>query len=328
MRPPEFWQKPHSAPGIRARMLAPLAAIAARLTARRVARPADITPDVPVICIGNINMGGTGKTPVTIALAERLMQRGQKVSVVTRGHGGSEAGPLRVDPRQHTADMVGDEALLHAAFTTTIVARNRAEGVQAVTDAEVILMDDGHQNPSVAKSLSVVVVDAAKGFGNGRVFPAGPLREPVVAGLARADLLISVGATSDQMRFAENWGDVITIPHVTARLEPLATGMDWAGLRVVAFAGIGDPARFFATLDDLGAERAESLALDDHQQISDALFKRLLARAEALGAQLVCTEKDAVRLSAEARSQVLSVPVRLVVTDWSELDSKLADLDL
>jgi len=328
MRPPEFWQKPHNAPGMRARMLAPLAAITAWLTSRRVARPPEITPDIPVICIGNINMGGTGKTPVTIALAERLMQRGHKVCVVTRGHGGSEAGPLRVDPRQHTADMVGDEALLHAAFATTIVARNRAEGVQAVTDAEVILMDDGHQNPSVKKSLSVVVVDAAKGFGNGRVFPAGPLREPVAAGLARTDLLISVGAASDQMRFAENWGDTITIPLVTARLEPLETGMDWAGLRVVAFAGIGDPARFFATLDDLGADRAESLALDDHQQISDALFKRLLARAEALGAQLVCTEKDAVRLSAEARSQVLSVPVRLVVADWTELDSKLADLDL
>lgn len=328
MRPPEFWQNPPGAPGLRARMLAPLAAFATQMTARRVARQAEVVPPVPVICIGNINLGGTGKTPVTIALAEKLSGRGHRVCIVTRGHGGSEAGPLRVDPHLHSANEVGDEALLHAAFAPTIVARDRAAGVRAVTGADVILLDDGHQNPAVAKALSLVIVDAARGFGNGRVFPAGPLREPVTSGLARADLLLSVGAAEPQDEFSRLWGHAIACPHVTGRLEPLATGMDWSGQRVVAFAGIGDPARFFATLDGLGADRAESLALDDHRPISDTLFKRLAARANALGAQLVCTEKDAVRLSADARVQVLTVPVRLVVDDWSELDSKLAALDL
>ena len=157
MRPPEFWQNPPGAPGLRARMLAPLAAFATQMTARRVARQAEVVPPVPVICIGNINLGGTGKTPVTIALAEKLSGRGHRVCIVTRGHGGSEAGPLRVDPHRHSADEVGDEALLHAAFAPTIVARDRAAGVRAVTGADVILLDDGHQNPAVAKALTLVV---------------------------------------------------------------------------------------------------------------------------------------------------------------------------
>jgi tetraacyldisaccharide 4'-kinase len=330
MRPPEFWNADPAHPGVLARVLGPAAALTAHATARRVARAPKMQPDIPVICVGNLNIGGTGKTPAVIALGARLSAAGHGVHVVTRGHGGSEAGPLQVDPLRHSAALVGDEALLHAAFAPTWVARDRAAGVQAAQDAGagVVLMDDGHQNPDVAKSLSLIVVDAARGFGNGRVFPAGPLREPVAVGLARADLLLSMGDAGAQSKFSNLWASAISVPLLTGQLNPLATGMDWTDLRVFAFAGIGDPPRFFATLDALGASRVESIALDDHQPLSGALFTRLEGQAKALGAQLVCTEKDAVRLSVAERARVLTVPVRLAVDDWAQLDAALARLGL
>jgi tetraacyldisaccharide 4'-kinase len=331
MRPPAFWFTPPSRPGPAARALAPLAAAYAAATARRLARGRPLRLPVPVICVGNINAGGTGKTPTVAALAQRLAARGIAVHILTRGHGGSDPGPLRVDDRRHDAARTGDEALLHAAFAPTWVARDRAAGATAAlaAGAQAILIDDGHQNPALHKDLSLVVVDAARGFGNGRVLPAGPLREPPATGLARADMLLSLGDGPAQAQFRGLWGPVIgALPHLTGRLVPLPTGMDWAGRRLFAVAGIGDPDKFFATLRGLGADLAGCVALDDHQPIPPALLARLSAQARALGAQIVTTEKDAVRLPAPDRAQVLTLPVRLQPDDWAPLDAALTLLGL
>jgi tetraacyldisaccharide 4'-kinase len=331
MRPPAFWFTPPGRPAPAARALAPLAAAYAAATARRIARARPLHLPVPVICIGNLNAGGTGKTPAVIALAQRLAARGIEVHIVTRGHGGRLAGPVRVDPRRHAAAETGDEALLHAAFAPTWVARDRAAGAQAAhqAGARAILLDDGHQNPALAKALSIVVVDAARGFGNGRVLPAGPLREPVATGLARADLLLSLGDAAAQARFRAAWGHVIgDLPHLTGALAPLPTGLSWAGRRVLAFAGIGDPDKFFATLRGLGANLVRTVPLGDHQPVPPALLARLEAEARHQGAELVTTEKDAVRLAPADRGRVLTLPVRLELDDWTALDAALSRLGL
>ena len=328
MRPPAFWFAPPDRPGLAPRLLAPLAALFAVATARRVSG-AGLRLPVPVICVGNINAGGTGKTPTTIALAQRLAARGIAAHVVSRGYGGTLEGPVRVDERTHGADEVGDEPLLLATFAPTWVAKDRATGARAAVaaGAQAILLDDGFQNPALAKNLSLVVVDATVGFGNGRVMPAGPLREPVAAGLRRADAVLSIGGPQAQTRFRSAWGPALgAVPHLTASLKPLPTGMDWKGTPVIAFAGIGHPEKFFATLRAEGADVLRALPLADHQRLEPALLTRLAAEAKLRGAQLVTTEKDAVRLPAAFRRSVLAFPVRLTFDDTAALDALLDGL--
>ncbi|SES28257.1 lipid-A-disaccharide kinase [Tranquillimonas rosea] len=327
MRTPAFW---YAKPGWKSRALSPLGSIYARATARRLRRGHSLAAAVPVICVGNINAGGTGKTPTAIALLQRLAERGTAAHVVTRGHGGREVGPVRVDPKVHDAGDVGDEPLLLAAFAPVWVARDRAAGVAAAiaSGAPAVVMDDGFQNPAVAKDLSIVVVDAQTGFGNGRVLPAGPLREPAAAGLARADIVLTLGPQAAQKAFTTEWGRLIRCPRVIGTLAPLRTGMPWDGVRVLAFAGIGRPEKFFDTLRTLGAEIIHAEPLSDHQPLTSALMTRLEADARHHIAQLVTTEKDAVRLPPAFRQKVLTVPVRLELDDWAPLDAKLSGLGL
>jgi len=330
MRSPRFWDNPPDRPGAAARILTPLSWIWAAATRRRLMTGEGARLDVPVICVGNLTVGGTGKTPAVIALCDRLRGRGRAPIVISRGHGGSLTGPVRVDATRHTAGDVGDEPLLLAAFGPVWVGRDRAASARAaVADgADVLVMDDGFQNPALAKELSIIVVDARHGFGNGRVMPAGPLREPVAEGLARADLTLALGDEASRGKLPADWPALSALPMLGGTLEPLPTGMVWRGLRAVAFAGIGRPEKFFATLRDLGAEVVAGHGFADHAPFDPRVLARLATEAKTAGAQLVTTEKDAVRLPPAFLRDVLVLPVRLVLEDWAPLDAAFDRLGL
>ena len=320
MRAPDFWRRR----GVLSTILLPAAlAYSAGAQARRAqARPARVA--APVICVGNLVAGGAGKTPTAIAIAERLAGRGQAVHFLTRGYGGSERGPLRVELGRHDAGAVGDEALLLAPRAPTWVARDRAAGANAAigAGATIIVMDDGFQNPSLAKDLSILAIDGGYGFGNGRVMPAGPLREPIAGGLARADAALLIG--EDETDIAPALAD--TLPLLRARLAPTEEARTLAGRRVLAFAGIGRPDKFFATLAEMGCEIVEAVPYPDHHPYRPEEIMRLCEMASEADAAPVTTEKDAARLPPDARLMVRTVAVELIWDDEDAIDALLFEL--
>jgi tetraacyldisaccharide 4'-kinase len=320
MRTPEFWDDaPGAGANILAGLLAPVGAAldAAGRVRRALAHP--YRAAVPVICVGNLVVGGAGKTPVVLALIEVLRQAGVSPHVVMRGYGGRVAGPAQVDPAIHNADAVGDEALLAAAQAPTWVARDRAAGVRAAAaGAGAVLLDDGFQNPSVVKDLSLLVVDAAYGFGNGRLLPAGPLRERIEAGLARADAIVLLDGDPIPNALAG-----ATCPILRATLAPVK-GERFAGKRVVAFAGIGRPEKLFATLRRLGADLVAERAFPDHHRFSDGEIAALHAAAERERALLVTTAKDAARLRPDVRTGIAILEIRIDWRDEPALNALLA----
>jgi tetraacyldisaccharide 4'-kinase len=262
-----------------------------------------------------------------LARVGRLIAMGHTPHVVSKGYKGQLTGPVLVDPAKHTADDVGDEPLLLAAFASTWVAKDRTAGAKAAahSGADVIVLDDGLQNPSLAKDLTILVADTHMGFGNGCVFPSGPLREPVDAASKKSDVLLTIGPQDDAHKtLVKNWPALKNLTHVSSSIEPLQTGMDWAGLSVLAFAGIGRPEKFYTTLKDMGANIKATRSFDDHQKIPLALLSRLEKESDELGAQLVTTEKDAVRLPKEWQQKVLTVPVRLKIHDADAFDAALS----
>jgi tetraacyldisaccharide 4'-kinase len=330
MQAPRFWSNPPGAPGLLARLLTPLGWLYGASVARRLRRGAHWRAPVPVICVGNLVAGGAGKTPAVIALQERLTARGIAAHVVTRGHGGTEPGPHRVDIARDAAAQVGDEALLVGSYGPVWVARDRAAGAKAAVaaGAEAILLDDGHQNPGLAKDLSLLVVDAEAGFGNGRMIPAGPLREPVAVGLSRADAVLAVGPAAARRRLLADWPALAEKQVLAAEIVAKETGMDWKGLRVVAFAGIGRPEKFFATLRGLGADLVAAHGFPDHAPYAPRALARLQAEAARLNGQLVTTEKDAARLPRAFHGMALPLPVELRLEDEDALDRLLDGVGL
>ncbi|MCL4120872.1 UNVERIFIED_CONTAM: hypothetical protein GTU68_055881 [Idotea baltica] len=324
MKPPKFWYA--GSTGFNALALSPLASVYRFLSERRWAKGAHVKMDVPVICVGNINLGGTGKTPTAIYLSLKLNKMDKNVHVVTRGYGGHLQGPVRVDINKHTADDVGDEPILLAGFAPTWVAKDRLAGVRSAIDAgaQCIILDDGMQNPAVHKDLTILVVDSAVGFGNERIFPAGPLRESVQSGVAKANVVLAIGGERAAKTLVKDTPMLNDLPVLSGQLDVLQTGMDWQGLRALAFAGIGRPEKFYNSLRSAGVEIIQTRSFGDHQKLPVAILKRLEAEAWQVDAQLVTTEKDAARLPKDWQQKVLTLPVRLSIDHDEVLDARLA----
>ena len=309
MRAPDFWQKG----GALAALLSPLGALYGASVAIKAANAKPFDPGLPVICVGNLTAGGSGKTPIAIAIAEMLRARGHKPCFLTRGYGGSERGPALAS-RGHSASVMGDEALLLARTAPTIVSRDRKAGAKLAREkgATVLVMDDGHQNFALRKTLSLVVVDAETGFGNGRQIPAGPLREPVAQGLARADAVVLTGDGAPDLKG-------YTGPVLRAHLKTDGTAL--AGQDVFAFAGIGRPKKFTASLEAAGAHLTGSCFFDDHHPYTDDEITQL--RMVAGEAMLVTTEKDFVRLSVQQREGIKVLKVAATFDDKPAMDALL-----
>lgn len=298
MREPAFWYRPHSP---LSHVLFPLGALYGAVTAWRMQRDG-VDAGIPVICVGNYHVGGAGKTPTVLALTKLLRELGETPVVLSRGYGGHLKGPVMVDRARHTAADVGDEPLMMARDVPVAVARDRLDGVALAKSqgATVIVMDDGFQNPRLLKDASLIVIDSERGLGNGQVFPAGPLRAPLQAQLARTDALVLIGdgraANDVAAELAKR-----DKPELRARLKPVAASLaQLTGKRVFAFAGIGDPERFFRTLHASGIAVARTRAFADHHAFSQDEITALAADARREQLTLVTTEKDLARLRGRA----------------------------
>jgi tetraacyldisaccharide 4'-kinase len=311
---PEFWGRS----GLLSDLLLPLAWSYAALGAARRRRRPSWQASVPVLCIGNLVAGGAGKTPVALSLAPILRAAGKVPHILSRGYGGSLTGPMQVDPARHSAAETGDEPLLLAQAAPTWIGADRVASARAAiaAGAQILLLDDGFQNPTLHQDLSLVIIDGAYGLGNGRVIPAGPLREPAAGGLARAQAIVLIG--DDRTGIARCGKSLLT-----ARLDPRGAD-DLKGQKIVAFAGIGRPEKFFATLRALGADLVTTHPFPDHHPYRESELARLVAEASTQGALLVTTEKDRVRMTPPWRARIRVLKVEIVWDDVAALMRLLA----
>jgi tetraacyldisaccharide 4'-kinase len=307
LRAPFFWYRRKS---VLASALAPLGAVYGRIAEKRFAQGDPYRSRLPVICVGNFTSGGGGKTPTAIAVAKLLAELGAKPAFLTRGYGGTTEGPEFVK-KGHGAEEVGDEPLLLAEIAPTMVSADRPAGAKAIegSTASVIVMDDGFQNPSLAKDLSLIVVDSESGIGNGLVMPAGPLRAPLEAQMARADALIVIGDGGRANPLAETFA-AQGKPVLKARMAPRQDRRWLSVLPVIGFAGIARPEKFFATLRNNGARLIDQRSYPDHYRYSERQARSLLREAKDYNAMLVTTEKDWVRLPADDGSDAAELKHR------------------
>lgn len=326
-REPSWW---YAEPGLASVILKPVARLYGAIAARRLTRTAPYRSSLPVICVGNFTAGGSGKTPFTAMLARDLIARGERPVILTRGYGGSLKGPHWVDAARDAAALTGDEPLLLAKRAPVFLSRDRMAGAQAIEargDATVIVMDDGLQNPALAKTLSFAVIDTSRRLGNWQVIPAGPLRLPLAVQAKLVDALVYNGQVNPHFQDEMAWR--CPVPALHAWLQPDGVAF-LAGARVVAYAGIGNPDRFFDTLRAHGATVVETLPFPDHARFTDADADRLLALASCHDAQLITTEKDHVRLSGSpklaalaAASRTLPVEMKLHAASQTTLEALL-----
>ena len=328
MREPAFWHRP---PSWISRLLMPLGVIYGLIAGHRLQRKG-FDAGIPVLCVGNYHVGGAGKTPTVLALAKLLRDLGETPVVLSRGYGGRLRGPIQVDPARHVADDVGDEPLMLARTVPVVVARDRLNGVALARSqgASVILMDDGFQNPAIAKDAALIVIDGDRGLGNACVFPAGPLRAPLPPQLARTDALIVIGhgAAAEPVAAAiAAQGKPVLRAHLTPDDASVAS---LRGQRILAFAGIGDPARFFNTLRASGIAVARERAFADHHPFSQGEIESLIAEAKRQGLTLVTTEKDLARLRGgeglpEWAKDIVPFAVTLAFEDAAQLRKFVTD---
>lgn len=318
---PAFWYRsdaPFAAQ--KAAVLSPLAALYGFAVRQRFDLYYPVPLARPVVCVGNLVAGGAGKTPVALSLVDILRERGYNPHFLTRGYGGSETGPIQVSPDRDTADDVGDEALLLVTKAPTWVSRSRPLGAQAAIDtgANIIVMDDGYQNPSIYKDFSLLVIDGAAGFGNGRLLPAGPLREPVDFALSRAHAAVLLGEDKTGVleilqRHAPD------MPVLTAKVVPDADNPDLFGKKIFAFAGIGRPDKFKDSLAAAGAVIEGWGSYPDHCAYTEEDLQELLNAAAAMSAPVITTAKDYVRLPPSLRGKVQVFGVHVVWDDPAQL---------
>ena len=319
MREPSFWWR---GAGIKSLALAPFAAGYGAIAGYRMGRRGHAA-GVPVICIGNLTVGGAGKTPTALAAGRLLIKAGRRVVFLSRGYGGDPAKPLRVDAARHSAADVGDEPLLLARVAPTIVSPDRIAGAKLAraAGASAIVMDDGFQNPSLRKNLSILVVDGGRGIGNGRVIPAGPLRAPLHVQMRHAHALLVLGTPSAQSDAATAAAQARGVPVLYGKLEAEADAVSaLIGARVLAFAGIGYPAKFFATLAEAGVSAPVTQGFPDHHRYTRAEADALMERAAREDLVLVTTEKDLVRIARDPEVAALAkvaraLPVTLQLED-------------
>lgn len=328
MKSPEFWTREDS---ILSAVLAPLGGIYDACAQARAALTSPQTAPVPVVCVGSVLVGGAGKTPCAIALLSRLRAAGIDAHAVSRGYGGRATGPCRVDAESGSVDAVGDEPLLLARVAPTWVARDKIAAVRAAVDdgARMVVLDDGLQNPTLKKDLSVLVIDSSIGIGNGRIFPAGPLRELFSQALDRVHAAIVLdGAGTGETGV---WPEVIgrfraSLPVHRARLVPAETALPVLERPVFAFAGIGYPAKFFSMLRGMGCDLVGALAFPDHHRYTFKEVMRIVEMTIGTGARPVTTAKDAVRLPEDTRKMVDVVDVVVEFEDEAAIDELLRPL--
>ncbi len=327
MRPPEFWKSNDQVEGrdsalvLRA-LLTPISWAYAAIAAHRIRTTVSRRAPAPVVCVGNFTVGGAGKTPISRAIRAKL---GPHAHSLSRGYGGRAVGPLRVTPDMDAAE-VGDEPLLHARDGAAWVSRDRYAGALAAAQAgaHAIIMDDGFQNPSLSKDLSIIAVDPAYGIGNGQVFPVGPLRERLADGLERADAIVMLHNTwNENVPEQPEWLTGFRKPVMHAALSPIGEAPKG---KLIAFAGLARPEKFFDTLEAVGAEVEDVVPFDDHHLFSDDDMRLLSQMAAERGAQLITTEKDAARLSPDWRARVAVLPVAARFADEAALDALLAPI--
>ena len=316
MKTPSFWH----ADGFIPKLLEPLAQLYKCLSFLERSLRSKTKIDVPVLCIGNLVSGGAGKTPIALSIGQKLNAK-HNISFLTRGYGGIEAGPIEVNPDEHSSYEVGDEALILSEVGPTWVSRNRIAGAIAAKNAgfEIVIMDDGFQHTSLVKTLSFVIIDGPYGFGNGRLIPAGPLREPIYSGLKRADVIVLVGEVNPSIiELLPN-----NKPLLRASLVPAEMGTQLSNNNVIGFAGIGRPTKFLETLEKMGLNIIDFVAFPDHYRFRESEIRELYEKATEVDAILVTTFKDMKRVPKSVAHLCQPIGITVVWEDDNEIQQLL-----